>query len=178
MARSGHVGMRELVDQNQRGVARESSVKIEFLNGAAAMCQAFARQQLQALEQLRGFRAAMCFDQTDDDLAALVLQLARRPEHGEGLAHACRCTEVHTQPAACGLGLKGLDFSEQNVGIGSSVGHDGKARMPRLYQSGVRTVLPAGTLQPHGSLWQQWPWEKIDDMLRSFPVYRIDALCP
>ena len=70
VARAGRVGVRELVDDDQAGLARERGVEVELLELDAAVGKAAARQDLQAVEQGRGLLAAVGLDEPDDDVDA------------------------------------------------------------------------------------------------------------
>ena len=67
-------------------------------NGRAAVAPAAAGHHLQALEQLRGLRAAVGLDEADDDVGAALVPAVALAEHRVGLAHAGRGAEVDPQP--------------------------------------------------------------------------------
>ena len=114
--------MRELVDEQDGGPARERRVDVE-LGDACVRDDRLAPGKLrQALEQARGFRAAVRLDEADDDVDALLAQAARGREHRIGLADARRGAEEHLQPTAPAAGFLLLDAREQRVGIGTAVG--------------------------------------------------------
>ena len=100
VARAGRVGVRELVDEQQRGLARERGVEVELLERAAAVLDALARQDLEAVEQRGGLGAAVRLDDADDDIAALRAQALRLGQHRVGLADAGRRAEEDLEPAA------------------------------------------------------------------------------
>ena len=93
VARAGRVGVRELVDQDQRGLPRQRGVEIEFLDRCALDVEHQRRQRLEALEQRRGFVAAVGFEHADDDVPACAAQRLRRDQHRVGLADAGRGAE-------------------------------------------------------------------------------------
>ena len=70
MARAGMVAVRELVDDQQLGLARERAVEIELVQHDAAMLEAHRRQDFQAFEQRLGFGPAVQLDVADDDICA------------------------------------------------------------------------------------------------------------
>ena len=100
MAAFGRVGVGELVDDDQLGLALQRRVDVELLDGPAAIVDDPARQDLEALEQRAGLRAAVGLDQADDDVDALGLEAARAQQHRVGLADAGRGAEEDLQPAA------------------------------------------------------------------------------
>ncbi len=122
VARAGVVGVRQLIDQQQRGAAQQRGIEIELRERDAAMLQPLRRQDLQAFEQRLGFRAAVQLDIADDHVDARGGLLARGFEHGIGLADARRRAEKYLQMTArrcAGLALHAL---QKYVGIGSRIG--------------------------------------------------------
>ena len=77
VARAGRVGVRELVDDDQAGLARERGVEVELLELDAAIGDAAAGQDLEALEEGCRLLASVRLDEPDDDVDALVALLAR-----------------------------------------------------------------------------------------------------
>ncbi len=114
-----HVGVRQLVDQRDARPARQERVEVELFVALALVVEALARQDLEALEQRPGLGPAVGFDQADDDVDALTLELACRVEHGVGLADAGRGAEEDLELAATLLDFGGARFDEQRVGIGT-----------------------------------------------------------
>ena len=117
------VGMRKLVDEDQRGFTRERGVQIELLELRAAIREGAGRQYLELSEQRCCFGPPMGFDNADDYVGALGLLFARFGEHRVRLAHTCRGTEENLQPAALALSLLALDSREQRIRIGTLFGH-------------------------------------------------------
>ena len=97
MARSFDIAVRQLVDQDERGAARERRVQVELLQRAAAHGGAAQRQALEAGGHGLGLAAPMGLDHAHDDVEAAVAQAPRRREHGVGLAHAGRGAEEDLQ---------------------------------------------------------------------------------
>ena len=64
------IGMRELVDNEDRGMAPQARVQVELAPHRAAVVDCERRQLLQALHQALGLDAAMRLDVADDDVAA------------------------------------------------------------------------------------------------------------
>ena len=71
----GDVGVRELVDQQQRRLARERGVEVELRQRAVAVRHLLQRQALEAGEQRLGLGAAVRLD--DADHARRCRRLAR-----------------------------------------------------------------------------------------------------
>ena len=140
VAAAGRVAMRELIDQRHRRLAREQCVDVEFVERACLavggrIFDALARQQLQAFEQGRGFRAAVGFHQAHDHVDPTPLEFTRTRQHGVGLAHARRRAEEHGQPAA-GLALQ---FADQGVGLcGACIWH-ARSIAPTRVATGIKT---------------------------------------
>ena len=97
-ARGIEVG--QFVHQRHLGLAREQGVEVEFFQQAAAIIDAAARQQRQALHQGLGFGAAVGFHQAHHHVHALPVQLTGGVEHGVGLADTGRRAQEHLELAA------------------------------------------------------------------------------
>ena len=100
MAAVGRVGVREFVDDDELGLARQGGVDVEFLEGAAAIFDLAARQDFQTFRQGARFRPTVRLDETDDDVDAVQLQGPRLRQHGVGLADAGRGAQKDAQLAA------------------------------------------------------------------------------
>ena len=123
VARARHVGVRELVDDDERGLARERGVEVELLQLDAAIRHAPAREDLEPFEQGCGLLATVGLDQADHHVNAFGLLLARGRQHRVGLAHARARAEEDPEAAALFLPLVALDAGEQLVGVGAVLGH-------------------------------------------------------
>ena len=143
MPRARHVRVREFVDQDQRRVPRQRRIEVELLQRAVLVCDLRARQDRKVLQQRFGLLAPVRLEQPDDDVLALVPQLARRGQHRVRLADAGRRAEVDAEAAAVRGRLLRLHFGQQLVGIGAVVAHR-------------RTVLPHAhpNAQPDGAAWR------------------------
>ena len=106
MARAFDVGVRELVDQDDGGVALQRRVEIELANLRAAVFDDPRRQDFEPFEQRRGLGAAVGLDDADDDVETLGALLARGEQHRVGLADAGGGAEEDLQPAAAPFGLR------------------------------------------------------------------------
>ena len=98
--RARRVGVGQLVDQRDDGIAFQDGVGIHLLDDDVAVFDAPARDDLQAGEQLFRVRSSVRLDVADDDVGA-----AREPtvafiEHAIGLADARGHAQVDAQPAA------------------------------------------------------------------------------
>ena len=132
MARAGHVGVRQLVDQDQCGLALQRRVDVELPERAVAVAHLLQRQDLEALDQRLGFRPAVRLGDADHDVGSQRALRARSREHRVGLADPCRGAEEDLQLAAARLRLLLLQSGQELVGIGALVGHLGKLRSWKL----------------------------------------------
>ncbi|MNT13883.1 hypothetical protein D3C72_1488650 [compost metagenome] len=136
MAAARRVGMRQFVDQHQRGMAGQRRVQVELAQHPLAVRHRLHRQALDAVDQCFGFGAAVGLDHADEDVDALCRRRARRGKHGKGLADARRCAEVDPELAARCPGSFSLHLPEQGIGIGTCAGgaefgiRHGKVRIP------------------------------------------------
>ena len=145
MPRAGGVGVGELVDQDEVGLARERGVEVELLEPGAAVIDRLARKHLQPFEQRGGLRASMGLDHPDHYVDACASSDLGCVEHGERLADPCRCAEEDVEPAPLRLCLLELQALEQLVRIGAHVGH---WRCPRL-EASMRSIRAWHAVQPH-----------------------------
>lgn len=123
VTRAGHVGMRELIDEDQRGLAGQRGVQVELGQGATAILDLARRQVLQALHQRGGLGAAVGLDQPDDHIDALGPRGLGGRQHRVRLADARRRAEIDAQLAAGGFLLAGLELGEEGVGVGAGFVH-------------------------------------------------------
>ena len=141
MARSGDVGMGQFVDQEERRTALERGVEVELLDHRAVHVEHQWRQQLKALEQRGRFRAAVGFEQADDDIGATAAQRLRCGEHGEGLADTGRGAEENLQPPALRACGGRLHFGKQLVRVGTFAFHCAPSAWQRRVVYRVRPRL-------------------------------------
>ena len=80
--------MRQLVDHQYRGVARERGVEIEFAARDAPIFHLEHGQLLEPADQAFRFETAVGLDVSNDQVDAGGARRARRLEHGVGLADA------------------------------------------------------------------------------------------
>ena len=119
----GDVGVRELVDENERRPACERAVEIELAQHPLAVAHFLQRQHFETGGQRLRLGTAVGLDDADDDVDALLALGARRRQHGEGLADAGRSPEEDLQLAALRLGLLLLEAAQDLVGIRALVRH-------------------------------------------------------
>ncbi len=122
VAAAQRIRMRQLVDQDQRGSARQRAVEVELLQHAAAIGHVAHRQPFQAGQQRLGLGAAMRFHHADRHIGALRQGRPGGGQHREGLADAGRGAEIHAQLAARGTLTLLLDHPQQRIGIGARTG--------------------------------------------------------
>ena len=144
MTRSLDVGVRELVDQDQRRTTPERGIEVELGELPALVLDFRARQDVDALQQRLGFLAAVGLDDADHDVLAFVAQRPGRGEHRVGLADAGRRAEIDAQVPAPRRGFLRLDFREELVGIGALVLHAGPSGRPGPSVASATPVERAG----------------------------------
>ncbi len=93
------IGVGELVDDDQLGLARQRRVEIEFLDRAPVVLSLAPRQDFEPVYERAGLGAAMSLHEPDDDIDAFVFQAPRVLQHGVGLADPGRGPEKDLQPA-------------------------------------------------------------------------------
>ena len=93
VAAFGRVGVRQFIDDDDAGPARERGVDVEFFEIVALIGDDAARQNLEPVEQRRRFGASVRLDDADDDVGAVGLEAAGARQHGVGLADAGRGAE-------------------------------------------------------------------------------------
>ena len=113
----GSVGVSELIDDDQLGLARQRRIEIEFLDFAAVVFNPAPRQDFEPVNESARLGAAMGLDKADDHIDAFVPETPRILQHRVGLADAGRGAEEHFQPA------RGLpaERGQKRVRIGASI---------------------------------------------------------
>jgi hypothetical protein len=119
VARAGRVGVRQLVDQDQRRMARERGVEVELVQRRAAVRHPSPGEHLQPVQQALGLGARVGLHHAGHDVLALSLGRPRRLQHGVGFAHAGRRAEKELEATAARARLLIHDPREEGVGIGS-----------------------------------------------------------
>jgi hypothetical protein len=100
VARTLYVGVRQLVHQQHRRLARQRGVQVKLGQVAAAVRHVTQGQHRQAGQQFGGFATAVGFHNTHQHLAAGLVLALRRAQHGVGFADTRAGAEVNTQLAA------------------------------------------------------------------------------
>ena len=96
----GHVGVGQLVDQDERGLALDQPLRVHLLEGLAAVLDATSGKDLEVADLGVGLWPAMLLDPADHDVGAAFLATPPLVEHGVGLAHARRGSEVEAEGAS------------------------------------------------------------------------------
>ena len=115
VARAGHVGVRELVDQRDRRLADEDGVEVHLLERRRRYSMRAAGDGLEVADLLGGAGPTVGLHEPDDDVGAALAAAAALVEHGEGLADAWGGAEVDAQCSsghALSLPLLGLGEGE------------------------------------------------------------------
>src|SRR5262249_56187533 len=99
MAAAGHVGVGELVDQDDLRMPGDDGVEIHLLERLSPVFEPLAGHDLEPVEQGLRFRAPVGFDDADDDIVAVELAGARLLQHFVGLADAGRRADEDLEPA-------------------------------------------------------------------------------
>jgi len=97
VARAGHVGMRELVDQRDLRLAGEHRVGVHLLERGAAVRQLLARDDLEPVEQRRGLLPRVRLSERDDDIRPALAAAVPLAKHGVRLPHTRGGAQVNPQ---------------------------------------------------------------------------------
>ncbi len=100
VGRARSVGMRQLVDERDRRSSGDDAVDVHLLDDDAAILDTSARHDLEAVQQLRGPRAAVRLHESDDDIRAALRASMALLEHPVRLADPRRHAQVHPQTTA------------------------------------------------------------------------------
>ena len=96
--------MSQFVDQNHLRAAGQNGRQVELGETAAAVVDVVRRDDLDSLQELRGLGAAVGLDHRGHQVGAAFQPPMRFTEHGEGLPHPGRCSQIDAQFAAPLLG--------------------------------------------------------------------------
>ena len=118
MARAGDVGVRQLIHQDQRGLARERTVQIELGQHLAAIGHLLERQALKTFDQRLGFLPAVGLHHADDDIHPYLRLLARGGKHRIGLADACGSAEKYLELARAARACCSFMRESSSSGLG------------------------------------------------------------
>ena len=97
VARAGNVGVRQLVHQRDFRVAGEHRVQVHLFERRAAVLQLGPGDDFQAVEQRDGLRAPVRLGEPHHDVGAALGAAVPLAEHGVGLAHPGRGSQVNPQ---------------------------------------------------------------------------------
>ena len=99
MAAAGRVGVGEFVDQRDLRTARDQRVEVHLLERLILVLDPLARQDLEAVQQRLGLRAAVGLDDADHDIDAVLPLGVRALQHLVGLADAGGGADEDLEPA-------------------------------------------------------------------------------
>jgi hypothetical protein len=126
MAAAGRVGVRQFIDQHERGSAREDRVEVHLLERTILVVDAAARQELEPFEQGARFLAAMGLDEAHHHVDAFAARGLGGAQHLERLTDAGRGAEEYLQAAlalACRLAKERVGRRALIALRGLGVGH-------------------------------------------------------
>src|SRR5580704_13344664 len=93
-ARSWHVRMGQLVDQDDLRPPAQYRVEVHFLQTASPVVHLLAGHDLQPVDHLLGYLPAVTLDESDHDIGTPAPPAVALTEHGVGLADARRRAQV------------------------------------------------------------------------------------
>ena len=146
VARALHVGVGQLVHQDEAGPPHEGRLEIELLEHAAAVLDFASRQHLQTFHESRGLGALVRLHDAHHHVDALTRELPRNLQHAVGLAHPGSEAEKHLQRALRAALFFCLRAAKQCVGVGAlGLGHgrpvsDYRAVAPRRGLLAIKKV--------------------------------------
>src|SRR5205823_7484001 len=98
----GHIGMRNLVDDADRGFSRENGVEVHLLDRDAPVARLAPRNDLETLDEQGRLLSTVGLHVADDDVDASLLQGVRFFQHAVRLADPRRKTEVELETTSPG----------------------------------------------------------------------------
>ncbi len=114
VARSWHVGVGELVDQRDLGLAGQHGVEVHLLEGPAPVGDHGPGDDLQAVQQGRGMRPAVRLHVGHDHVGPALGPPVALAEHVEGLPGARRCAQVDPELPTLLLGHGSVPFPQRS----------------------------------------------------------------
>ena len=102
VTRSGHVGVRELVDQGDLRVTGQHSVEVHLLEPGPPVGHQLPRDRLQAVDQRLGVRAPVRLGEGDHHFRAALGPPVALAQHGEGFADPRGSAQVDPEEAPLG----------------------------------------------------------------------------
>ena len=91
------VGVGQFVDQHHLRAAGQYRLDVEFGEPAAAVLDEARGDDLDAVQEFCGLRAAVRFDHRGHQVGTAFQPAVRLAEHGEGLADAGSCAQIDAQ---------------------------------------------------------------------------------
>ena len=152
VARARRIGVRKLVDEQQRRFSCERRVEVELFERMAAVVGLAPRQDLESGEKPSRVLPAVGLDDADNDVATLFAQPPRIRQHRVSLADARRRTEKYLQPTPGGASLVLADLREQGVGVGTlvaAIGHPGILATLSNARLSSSTLTPGSPRKPN-----------------------------
>ena len=123
MAGARGIGVRQLVDEDDRRPASQRGVQVELLEGGGPVGHDAGGQDLEPLEQRFRLGPPVGLDAADDNVHPVRPEHPRRLEHRVRLADAGGGAEEELEPPARLARLLFLGARQQGLGIGSVLGH-------------------------------------------------------
>jgi hypothetical protein len=123
MARARGVRVRELVDEDQLGLAREDRLQVHLGDLDVLVFDLLRGNDREPREEGLGLGAAMGLDDPDNEVDAVPNLLLGGAEHGERLADARAHSEEHLQLAPARAFLLAVERRQKGIGIGALLGH-------------------------------------------------------
>ena len=122
MPGTGYIGMRQLIHQDQAGLALQDGVNIHLAQLDIVIGELAGRDKFQPVDERLGLGPFMGLDVTHHHIHALPFALVSGFQHGVGLANPGGIAQENLQVAAFLLLLFGLDLGKQFIGIGTGGG--------------------------------------------------------
>ena len=123
VSEAGGVRVRELVDEDQGGTARERGVEVELAQRGSAVIDHPRRKDLEPLEQRVGLGPAVSLDAPDEHVDPVGLLLAHGLQHRVGLADPGGGAEEYLQLSPMVTRFLRLDTGQERLGIRPVVAH-------------------------------------------------------
>ena len=123
MPRARGVGMRQFIDEDQRGAACQRGIEVKFAEGGATILNGTPWQDVEPFQQGFGLCPAMRIHPAHHDVDTLITPLVGRFEHGVRLAYTSRGAKEDLEFTAGLLGLFCLYTGEEGIGIRSLIVH-------------------------------------------------------
>ena len=124
VSQAERVRVRQLVDEDQRGVARERSVEVELAQRGPAIVDHPRGEDLESFEQRVGLGAAVRLDISHERVDSVGLLLARGLEHRVRLADSGGGAEEYPQLSSTLTRFLRLDTGEERLRVWPVGAHD------------------------------------------------------